>query len=92
MSNKKSSFSSDAIKVISDGVTEITHELPAEWGDRLNFIADAIGGFIFLYILNERLLFTDQVFMSFVIFLVFMMLCFIATLLMRILDRQEKSG
>jgi ABC-type polysaccharide/polyol phosphate export permease len=84
------SIETKVINKVSETVAEAVRKLPAESGDVINFLADVIAGALLWYLWSEQLLAKDQVLLSFVIILAFLILCFIGTLLMRLADKPEK--
>lgn len=77
------------IDKVSDAVMKAVAGLPAYSGDRLNFLADVIAALVLGYLWYTGVLPRDQVLASFALLLVFLLLCFIATQLMKLVPRSQ---
>lgn len=69
-------------------VASSVRALPSNSGDRLNFLADALAVLGLLGLARSKQLPPDYVFPAFGLLLIFFLICFIGTALMRILQRQ----
>ena len=86
MSDKKDTKASREtliINKVSEIISVAVKKLPNSSGDVLNFLADIIAGFVLVYLWKEGILPSEQVLLSFGIFLAFLLLCFTGSLLMR---------
>ncbi len=94
--NKKNKIEAPSETGIINSVSEVValavQTLPSEWGDRLNFLADLIAGLALIYLWSEDILPKEQVLLSFSFLLVFFILCFSGSILMRIINKRETPG
>ncbi len=71
------------INVISETIRDAVKHLPRQQGDLLNFLADliAVGALLFLW--SKNMLPQNQILLSVGMLMVFLLLCFTGTLVMR---------
>ena len=88
--NGSQSLWARVIERVPDLLAVALRRLPSHSGDRLNFLADIVGGVVFIGIAKARVLPPQHVLPALALYFVFVLVCVAGALLMRGLRRQGR--